>query len=81
MNFSNPFKAVCISVYMFYRFVKNVLEDLTVQNPPNKGAQRHEHKQLSKDTFQSKFLFNLNDINRGNVRVCVCLCVCARDQV
>lgn len=57
---------------MFYRFVKNVLEDLTAQNPPNKGTQRHEHKLLSKDTFQSKFLFNLDDINRGNV------CVCAR---
>lgn len=73
MNVSDPFKAVCISVYMLYGFLKNVPGNLTVQNMPNKGAQRHEHKQLSKDTFQSKFLFNLDDINRGNVRARVCV--------
>lgn len=60
-------------------FLHFMSEDLSVHVPPRKSSQRREHKQLSEDTFQSKFLFNLDGINRGGV--CVCVCAHVSDQV
>lgn len=45
-----------------------------------KSDQMSQQNLLSWDTFQSKFLFNLNKINKGKLSVCVREGVCMRER-